>query len=314
MTRSALLTLVTAIALTGACAADPRDQHRRYVESGDRFARAGRDAAAVIDYRNALRFAPDDDAVYRRLGESLTRLGRVEEAGRALEMADGRANGRPLPDDASALRTIVDGQPSHVGARLALAGRLAAGDAPAEAEHHLLAALAADPAREATNRALAALYVSTGRAGEAEARLRAAAAATPQRLRSRLALADFLLAQARWREVEAALDDAAADATLAAAVAVRRVAVADGSGRHAEARRELAALLPVQPTAEAWTLAAQFAYADGDLRGATDAAKQALALNPSFQPAQRLVERIRWQELQSRPPDRQTAGTTVSSR
>jgi len=314
MTRRVHWTLALVLAATSACTARPEQAHRRYVDSGDRFVRDGRDAAAVIEYRNAIRHAPDDDAVYRRLGAALARLGRGAEAARAFEMAEGRADGRLLPADEAALRTVVDANPSHVGARLALAERLIARQALVDAESQLLAALAQDPAREVTNRALAALYLSAGRLREAEERFRAAAAATPQRLRSRLALADFLIAQARWPDVRTALDDAATDPALGAPVAVRRVAVADATGSHAEARRDLARLLTTSPTVEAWTLDATFAYADGNLQRATAAAKQGLALDPEFPAAQALLERIRWHQLHSHPPARRSARTSASSR
>jgi tetratricopeptide (TPR) repeat protein len=293
------LALAASAMLAVACSQDPEQAAREYLANGDRLSNEGRDAAAVIEYRNAIRLTPSADAVYQRLGATLERLGRDEESQRAYEMAEQSADGRPLPYDEAALRAIVARHPRHVGARVALANRLIERGEAADAETHLRAAQDVSPERELINRALAALYLSGGRLREAEERLRAAAAASPQRHRSRLALADFFLEQQRWEDARVALDAAAREDELGAAVALRRAALADKDGAPAEARRDLAEILNARPTADAWALAAQFAYADGDLPRAEEAARRALTLNPQLAPVQSLMETIRWRQLQA---------------
>lgn len=300
--RRHAVVLTVCSTLTMACGREPEDAARRYLENGDALARRGRDAAAVIEYRNALRLTPSADGTYRRLGAALDRLGRTDQSHRAYEMSERFADGRPLPYDESSLRTLVETHPRHVGARLALATLLIEQGESAEAEEHLRAALNEQPAREQINRGLAALYLSQGRVREAEDRLRVAAAACPQRYRSRLALADFLFEQRRWADVREVLDQAQADPVLADAIALRRVALDDKEGSALKARHSLTQILKTRPGAEAWVLEAHFANADGDLQRAERAAREALAWNPKLPAAQSLMESIRWQQLEAARP------------
>lgn len=301
MTRGTVraLALAAGAILTVACSRDPEQAARDYLANGDRLTHEGRDAAAVIEYRNAIRLTPFADAVYRRLGAALARLGRDEESQRAYEMAEQSVDGQPLPYDEASLRAVVGAHPTHVGARIALANRLIERGETADAETHLRAAQELSPERELINRALAALHLADGRVQEAEERLRAAAAASPQRHRSQLALSDFLLEQRRWADARVALDAAEREAALGDAVALRRAILADRTGAPSEARRDVADILETRPSADAWALAAQFAYADGDLPRAEEAARQALTLNPQLVPAQSLMETIRWRQLQA---------------
>jgi len=298
--RAAILGVLLAACCAG-CAQDPQARAQKYLESGERFARAGRDAAAVIEYRNAARLAPTSEAAHRRLGEALARLGRADESRLAFQQADRLVGDGPLPQGEAALRDVIARRPRHVGARLALAEILMDGHAVEEARAQLRAALDVDPGRELAHRGLAALALEEGRWAEAEQHLRAAAAALPQQHRSQIALADYLFGQRRFDEASAVLDTAAANPALAAAAAVRRIALADETGSPVEARRDLTALLETDPTAEAWALQGQFAYRDGDLAEAEEAARRALALDPALAFAQALVDTVRWEQLQAGP-------------
>lgn len=282
--------------LWSACARDPDALADHYTRSGDRFVRLHRDAEAVIQYRNAVRLRPSDER-YRRLGDALARLGRTAEARHAQERADSTVDGAPLPRDEASLQAIVAAHPRHVGARLALAGLLLPRGATREAESHLRTALSLAPGHEVALRGLAALALAQGRQMEAEQLLRAAAGVRPSRLASPLALADFLMAGRRWSEAGAVLEAALADPALAGGAAARLAAIADATGAGDTARRQIDELVRTAPSAEAWTLLAQFAYHDGDLTGSLEAANHALALDPAFAPAVALADAIRWRQL-----------------
>lgn len=288
---------VVALLLTVGCRSLPADAVQEYIASGDRYARLGRDSAAVIEYRNAARLSPASTDAWERLAGALARLGRSEEAMRARDAAERTVDNRVLPDDEAALRDLAVAHPRHVGVRLALAERLMARGATREAEQELRAALAVDAGRELPNRALAALLVDSGRSAEAGLYLRRAAAAQPQRYRSAIALVDYLFQQRQWQEAGRVLDAATADASLVDAVAIRRIALLDATGDAAEARRQVRALLETRPAAETWALRATFAWHDGDREEAALAARQALTLDPQQAAARGILDAIRWRTV-----------------
>jgi tetratricopeptide (TPR) repeat protein len=292
-----------AVLLCGlSCARDPEALARRYAENGDRHAREGRHAAAVIEYRNAVRLAPAWSDTYWRLGDALASLGRSDAADQAYITASRLVHGPSLPRDESSLRVLVESHPRFTAARLALAERLIERGARAEAEVQLEAGLALEPSHELANRALAALHLADGRLPEAEARLRTAAAVEPQRYRSQLALADFLIAQRRWDDARATLAPATGDARIDDRALLRLAVIADARGARDEARSALAKVLASRPTAEAWALQAQFALEDDKPAEALDAARQALALDPTLEAANALVDAVRRQQPRGHRP------------
>jgi Tfp pilus assembly protein PilF len=282
---------------TSSCTTDPQRAAHSFVESGDRFTRDGRHAAAVIEYRNAVRETPHSRDVYEKLAGALDAVGRTEEARRALFAAGTLGDGDPLPQDETGLRSVVEEQPRRAAPKIALANRLLERGDTAEAEWHLRAALEIEPSHELANRALAALCLDDGRLREAEERLRTAAAATPQRYRSQLALADFLLEQRRFRETRETLERAALIPELKDAVTLRLAAVDVAEGLSVRAKETLTRLVADHPSAEAWTLLAQLSSRENDLAAAMDSAHRALELNPRLPAAMSLVDDIRWRQL-----------------
>jgi Tfp pilus assembly protein PilF len=280
------------------CARDPQERAKWFAARGDDFARSGKDAAALIEYRNAVREAPAWAEVYQKLGGALERLGRTRDAYRAYAQGSSIVDGKPLPDDEAGLKAIVERRPQLVPARIALAERLLSRNDSVGAEEQLRAATAAEPGNEMANRALAALYIASGRSDRAESCLEMAAAHEPQRYRSRLALADFLLEQRRYAEARSWLEQARRDATLDDAVTLRLAAIDYEEGRGQEAQRAVARLLGAKSTAEALTLQAQFRLRDRKPVEALASASEALAINPRLSAAQDLVEEIRRQGLQ----------------
>jgi Tfp pilus assembly protein PilF len=279
------------------CSKDPQDVARDFAARGDKLAAEGRDDAALIEYRNAVREWPAWSEGYRKLGETLSRLGRTNEAYRAFANESRVVDGRLLPHDEKELRDVVATQPDAVGARLALAELLLEKGDSAEAETQLTTALAREPNNELANRSLAALYIGDGRKAEAEKRLAIAAAHTPQRYRSKLAYADFLMAERRFAAARPVLNEALADPQLADAVKLRLAVIDYEEGARAPARQALSDLLATDATAEAWTVQAEFLYREGEMDEALNAARQALALDPSLPEAQNIADTIRRGQL-----------------
>ena len=292
-----LLASICCALTIASCTRNPEDAARQYAARGDRFAQEGRHDAALIEYRNAVREWPTWRDAHQKLGDTLERLGHTDEAYRVYATESRIVDGKTLPNNEAELRAVVAHNPELAQARLALADELLLRDETTEAEEHLLAAAAVDPSDELTNRSLAALYLATGRTAEAERRLTSAAAQTPQRYRSQLALADFLMSERRYADARPVLERALDDSRLATAVKLRLAAIDYEQGRVDAAHRAVAALLDSDPTAEAWTLKADFYFRERDLGEALMASREALTLDPALTEAQELIEAIRRQQL-----------------
>ena len=283
--------------LTASCARDPEDAARRFMARGDDFARTGRDDAALIEYRNAVREWPAGTEAHQKLGDAYQRLGRLDEAYEAYADASAIVDGKPLPQDEPALRAIIERRPDLVPARMALADLLLKRQSTAEAEEQLLAASAAEPTNELANRSLAALYLANGRKRDAERCLNVAAAREPNRYRSRLALADFLISEKRYAEARAALEPADRNAPNDRDVELRLAAIDYEEGHADRAEQAVSKLLETNATAQAWTLRAQFLFREQKLNEALAAAREALELDRELVPAQNIIEDIRREQL-----------------
>ena len=289
--------VLTAAVALGACSQQPPDVAREYTERGDELAREGRHSAAAIEYRNAVRNAPESTAIHEKLGDSLVQLGRIDEAYREYTIASRIVDGQPLPQTEDALRKTVAASPKSAAARIALADLLLTRGDLDEAEDHLLVAIVDEPSNELANRALAALYLSTGKKDLAEKHLRIAASSQPQRYRSQVALADFLMEHGRNAEARAALAPARGNAALDAAVKLRLASLDYDDGATDKARTALAEMLKADPTAEAWTLQANWQFRERKLPEALESARQALSLDPGSTSARTLTESIRRAQL-----------------
>jgi Flp pilus assembly protein TadD len=288
--------VVCSMTLIAGCSRDPQQAAARAVARGDRYAQQGRDDAALIEFRNAARDAPGSVEAHEKLGETLERLGRRAEARAAFIAASRVVDGQPLPLREDELRASVERQPSSAAARVALADQLLSRRETGEAEEQLRAATALDPSNELAHRSLAALYLATDRPDEAEHHLALAAAQEPQRYGSRLALADFLMEQERFAEARPILERLQ-QADQADEIALRMAAIMYTEGTVDEARRAVARLLAVRPSSAAWTLQAHFNLREGNLADALANAREALALDPTFDAAEEIADAVRQQQL-----------------
>src|SRR5436190_21628898 len=142
--------VLLSLAIAG-CAKDPERTAQRFIARGDEFVRNGRDEAAVIEYRNAVKSSPGRSDTYLKLGDAYSRLGRTTEAYRSYTEGSRLVDGQPLPQTEDAIQSIVDQRPDLVPARIALAELLLARRDADDAQTQLEAATAADPANELAN-------------------------------------------------------------------------------------------------------------------------------------------------------------------
>jgi Tfp pilus assembly protein PilF len=282
--------------LIAACARDPQDAGRRALARGDRYVEQGRNDAALIEYRNAVREAPGIADAHIKLGETLDRLGRRSEARAAFIAASRIVDGQPLPMREDELRAVVARTPASAAARVALADQLISRRETAEAEEQLRAATALDPSNELAHRSLAAIYLATDRADEAERHLMLAAQVEPQRYGSSLAFADFLMENGRVADARPILESLQRTGPTDE-IALRIAALDDAEGAAERARRSVAALIALRPTAAAWTLQATFQLRDGHLEDAIESAREALTIDPTFQPAEDVANAVRGRQL-----------------
>jgi predicted Zn-dependent protease len=305
------LIIVAAAMLAGACSRSSGDSLAGYRASADRYVEAGEYDKAVIEYRNAIRLAPDSIQLRQQLGDALAKAGRTNEAYVEYAAAERIVGGDSLPYDEPSLRAAVVAHPDSAPARLALAEVLLAAEKTDEALAELRAAVSIDPGNELANRSLASVLIGRHLSEEAETRLRTAAAATPQRYRSQLALADFLIEAHRFADARQVLEGVN-DPALIEDAQLRLADVAYEEGDVHGANDRLSTMIAEQPTPQAYTLQAQFRLKEGRLDEAMAAAAEALKLREDFEPAKKVADEIRQQQTYS---DRSaTIGSTAVAR
>src|SRR5438034_5985470 len=117
MHRIILATLLASA--LAACSRDPAAASRRYIESGDRYARQGKYKEAAIEYRNAIKKMPESVEAHSRLADVAARAEDPATAiGEVLRIAELK------PDDVAAQ--------VRAGAVFLLAGRFDAARERAE--------------------------------------------------------------------------------------------------------------------------------------------------------------------------------------
>jgi Tfp pilus assembly protein PilF len=249
---------------------------------------------AISDVEEALRSQPDESRLQTHLGN--------------LQLAKGQ------PQEAEAtLRRALELNPKAVAAHLSLGNHYWAVGRREEAQAELSAAIGLEPSNATANRAQAALYLATGRTAEAERHLLRWAETSGQP-GARLAVADFYartgradLARQQYALVNAPGTEPIVIARLAALdLAVGQKDAAEkqlidgvarnprsehvllplaqllfGTGRFADARQRVDALLEAHPTvAPAWLLRGKLLQREGNGEEAGAAYRQAVRLNP----------------------------------
>jgi len=221
---------------------------------------------AIRDIEEALETEPSDGRVYTSLG--------------ALRLVEGQRVGAE-----AAFRKAVDISPESVEARLALAHFYWSTERPEEVEPVLQQALALNPEHLVANRMLGVFYVATGRAAEAETPFKAFAERSGEPS-SALVLADYYIRTRRPDDAIAVLKPLTGTGSAAGAATLRLAQLERGQGRMSVAAQLLDGLLESEPrNVAALTLKSGWQLRDGDVPGAIQTGRAAVAADPASAPA-----------------------------
>jgi len=217
-----IVSLIVCVGLASACVGRERAA-LRFVERGDAHLAAGRGAAAVIEYRNAIKKRPAWADAYRKLGDAYMDQGESEDAYRAysnaieLDPADAHSQieaGRLLFSAGRFSEALIRAEHAlerderNVDAQLLWGRVLGKMDRVDEAIAQLEDAAAVDHRPQVYN-ALGEVKFAAGDRGGAEQAFRAAIKSDPTSLDAQLALAQFLSAAGDARDAEQELLHAA---------------------------------------------------------------------------------------------------------
>jgi tetratricopeptide (TPR) repeat protein len=187
---------------------------------------------------------------------------------------------RGLPAAEAAFKKAVEGAPSSVAARQALAAFYWLTGGPDAAEIWLRKAVEIDPAVVESHVRLAAYLVAVGRGPEAEAPLSTLAKST-QAPRAQLSLADYYVGQQRLGEARPLLDNLTRDLGMFVQAKTRLARIEHVSGNQPEAHRALAeALAKDSKQIDALILRAQFFLEERKIGDAFEAAQAAITAAP----------------------------------
>ena len=217
MSPRALATAAAVIlCLTAGCTTDPQAAAREFVASGDRYAAQKKFKHAIIQYRNAIKRAPQSGDAHLRLAEAYERDGDGTRSARAYLKA-----AELLPEHAGAqiragqlellagdyegaktrARRVLARDRRHVDARILLGNALAGlNDLEAAAVQMQEAVNHSGRSDAYTN--LGTLQLARGRLADAERAFRRAVGLAPWSVTARLAIADFYWTTGRRAEAE----------------------------------------------------------------------------------------------------------------
>jgi len=163
---------------------------RQHADRGDAYLTAGQPDAAVLEYKNAVKQAPNDSDLYRRLGDAYVAAGKTEDAYRAYTHA--------IDVDPSEIRAHIEAGRLLLGARLYDQAQLRAEQVidrdPLNVDAIVL-----------RYRAIGEAALAVGDQTNAEAAFRSATVDAPKAPEAYVALAQFLITAARDNEADAAL-------------------------------------------------------------------------------------------------------------
>ena len=243
----------------------------------------------------AVEAGPDFSAAYSPLATACARLGDVEAAQRYTEKRKSlraqepdvyREAGKSLEASADVRQNVADVLTAGARAYLFFGQ-------PAMAEEDLLVACRAAPDHPECRRTLAWLYQQQGRDDDALKTLEEALRASPDHLGVCVDLAALCDRAGRWEEAESLLRKGIA---LAPGRPESSAALADFYLRHGrnlpEAKALAAKAAGLGRTAPMYLLLAAACRANGDLEGAAEAARHAMALDPTSAECRRALESL----------------------
>ena len=272
-----VVSLAALLALAAGCTNSDTTK-RRYLENGNRLAAQKQYAAAILEYRNALKVDDRFGEARAQLAEALAASGNVERAYREYQRAADL-----LPDDAQVQRraatllfmagqyedvrtriqAVLKKNPKDVEAQILYANALVGLRDLDGGVREIEEAIQIDPANAVAYTNLALLQMAQGAREAAEAAFKKAVELDPQSLKARLALVYFYLSTGNAMLAEASLSEALALAPRDPLANRMMASLYVATGRDAQAEK------PLQIAAEAAkTAASRFALADYYVRSA----------------------------------------------
>jgi tetratricopeptide (TPR) repeat protein len=215
--------VAASLAIMLACSQNPESAKRKYAESGDRYAAAGKTAEAVLEYRNALKIDARAGEVRRKLAELLLKRGELPAAlGEYVRAADLLPGDRSVQlkagnlllvagrfDDAKArAEKILEQAPRDLEAQTLLANSYAGLKNLDAAVSQIEEALKIAPDRSGSYSNLGALELSRGKQDAAEAAFLKAVHLAPNSAPAHLALGTFYWLTTRTAAAEASFKKA----------------------------------------------------------------------------------------------------------
>jgi tetratricopeptide (TPR) repeat protein len=287
-----------AVLLLAGCSGDPSAAARRYIESGDRYAKQGKYREAAIEYRNAIKRTPQSLEAHSKLADAAARANdtptAVGEVLRLAELAPGdvaaqvRAGSIYLLagryDEAKkSAETALRVDATDASAHILLGQALAALHDPQKSEASFREAVRVAPRSVEAHVALGSYLWSSNRIDAAEAELRRALECGPQSVTANRALALFYMAAGRAPDAEPLWT------VVARSDAGDPFALADfeiSQGRLRDAERELRPLVDKPALADAARLRlAGVLYSVGDKTAAHQSVDAVLAHDARNVPA-----------------------------
>lgn len=213
--------VVACVSITG-CSRDPHSAMLKYAKSGDNYAAAGKDAEAIIQYRNALEKEPRAGDVRVKLAETYLKRGDLARGAQEyIRAADALLEpnvqlkagmlllmtGR-FGDAKVRAEKVLTADPKNVEAQVLLANSLAGLRNLAGAVNELEKAIQLNPERSASYANLGQLEMGRGRRQPAEEAFKRAVELAPKSAAAHLALGSFYWSMSRFTEAEPELAEA----------------------------------------------------------------------------------------------------------
>lgn len=257
--------VVLGILILAACSQDPAKRKVAFLESGEKYAKAGKYQEAVIQFRNALEIDPRFAKAHHQLAGVYIKLKAPQQAYRELSTAveldpknaDAQLQFATLllgihkyEEAQQAAEKVIAADPGNATAHAVLGEKYASLQAWPLAIREFQTAIDLDPTQVEIYAHLAQAYVSSGRTPEAEATLQKATEAQPKSLDALLNQGRFYLSQHRLTEAETAMRAASKAAPQATLPRILLAKTYMEGGKLAEAERvcrELKSLAPDDP-------------------------------------------------------------------